>query len=112
MRLKIALLCALLVPFGTAKADVVTLINSASGTTKASNTNLCIKLVTTGAGAFQLGTLTLSGISSNDTITYNLGNEYGTTINGITGTVTSSIGVFAFNNANLFGAGTFWLFIN
>ena len=112
MRLKIALLCALLVPFGTAKADVVTLSNSASGTDKASSTYLWIKLVTTGAGAFQLGTLTLNGSSTNNTISYNLGNASGETINDISGSVISSNGVFAFNNANLFGAGTFWLFIN
>ena len=59
-----------------------------------------------------MGTLTLNGSSSNDSISYNLENEFGDTINGISGSVISSNGVFAFNNANLFGAGTFWLFIN
>ena len=111
MRLKIALLCALVLPLGTAKADVVTLENAVSGSSKAGSTYLYIRLVTSGTGAFQLGTLTLNGSSANDEMNYSLKNSSGDTINSISGTVTSSNGIFTINNANLFGSGTQWLVI-
>jgi len=114
MRLKIALLCALLVPFGTAKADVVTLSNSvASGspTPTTTTSSLFIKFTTKGTGAFQLNTLQLEGISADNTgIAYNLQNSGGSTINSISGSDKTAVaGLVTFSNANVFGAGTYWL---
>ena len=110
MRLKIALLCALVLPLGTAKADVVTLSNGADTLTTATG-SLFIKFTTKGTGAFQLNTLTLNIGSLTETdIAYNLQNSAGGTINGISGvdkTITN--GLLTFGNANLFGEGTYWL---
>ena len=111
MRLKIALLCAMLVPLGTAKADVVTLTNSAASSGTTSSASLFIRFVTLGTGAFQLNTLTLNkASSSNAGIAYSLQNSAGGTINSISGTgLTATNGLLTFNNANLFGAGSYWL---
>ena len=111
MRLKIALLCALLVPLGTAKADVVTLSNSSASPAKTTATSLFINLTTSGLGAFNLSTLTLSGMTGNDdVISFALKNSSGTTINSISGTgLTATDGVLTFGNANTFGQGTYWL---
>ena len=111
MRLKIALLCDLLVPLGTAKADVVTLSNSAASSGKTTATSLFINLTTSGLGAFNLSTLTLSGMTGVDaSISFALKNSSGTTINSISGTgLTATNGVLTFGNANNFEAGTYWL---
>ena len=105
--LAVALLA--LAPMGDLKADVVTLANTA-GTQKNNTTSLFIRLVTTGSGAFQLGTLNLFGTAS-DPVSYALKNSSGTTINSIAGNVTMSNGSLALSS-NLFGAGTYWLEIS
>ena len=111
MRLKIALLCALLVPLGTAKADVVTLSN-----TRVINTStissLYIQLVTTGSGAFQLSSLTFLGGGAANNVVYMLTTDGTNAINGITGNATIDLnGLLTFAGAGLnsFGAGTSWL---
>ena len=111
MRLKIALLCALVLPLGTAKADVVTLSNNAAGSGTTTTSSLFIRFTTNGTGYFQLNTLTLNiGLLSDTDIDYNLQNSAGGTINSISGTgKTITNGLLTFGNANLFGAGTYWL---
>ena len=113
MRLKIALLCALVLPLGTAKADVVTLSNTVVASTDTNGT-LYIRLVTTGSGAFQLTSLTFLGgyTAGDDAVNYILTANGTDAINGISGAATiSSAGVltFAGDGLNLFGQGTSWL---
>ena len=112
MRLKIALLLTLLVPLGTAKADVVTLSNSVSTTDPIPTTtagSLFIKFTTSGTGAFSLGALTLFGSPTNDIVSYALKNSAGATINSIAGTDVTMAGRVLTLNSNLFGEGTYWL---
>ena len=111
MRLKIALLCALVLPLGTAKADVVALSNSVasdSPTPMTTDSSLYIKFTTSGTGAFQLGTLTLAGGAGNDGVSYALKDSSNQIINGISDTVAMSGQVLTFKT-DLFGAGTYWL---
>ena len=111
MRTKLALMFAVLVGVGSARADVVNLSNGVvSGTTGLSS--LFIKLTTTGSGAFQLTSLQLSSANNNGGIGYELTLATGGAINSISGSnLTSNAGLITFNNSNTFGAGDYWLAI-
>ena len=112
MRLKIALLCALLVPLGTAKADVVALSNTAATTSGSTSSagSLFIKFTTSGSGGFQLTNLTLFGVTGDTGVAYSLKNSFNTVIASGSGT-TSGSGVLTFDS-NYFGAETYRLEIS
>ena len=111
MRTKLALMFAVLVGLGSARADVVFSNNVASNT--ATTSSLYIQLVTTGSGAFQLSSLTfLGGFEATNSVDYMLTANDTTAINGISGSaIIGSDGVLTFAGAGLnsFGAGTSWL---
>ena len=112
MRTKLALMFAVLVGLGSARADVVHLTNVIDGSNLTNLTGLFIKLTTTGSGAFQLTSLQLSSVKTDNGIGYSLTLATGGAINGISGSnLTSAAGLITFNNSNTFGAGDYWLAI-
>ena len=108
MRLKIALLCALVLPFGTAKADVTTFSNNnaTAGGTQGTLTSFIIHFKTkdlVGSG-FSLGVINLrgTGTANSASITARLYNISGAQIGAtVTGAYTSG------NNFDLSGIGLF-----
>ena len=73
MRTKLALMFAVLVGLGSARADVVHLTNVIDGSNLTNLTGLFIKLTTTGSGAFQLTSLQLSSVKTDTGIGYSPG---------------------------------------
>ena len=105
MRLKIALLCALVLPLGTAKADVTTFSNSNGTGTQGILTSFIIKFTTVASAgsAFSLGKINIRGTTTADTsITatlYNINSaQVGTQISG---------GYTSGNDFDLSGIGSF-----
>ena len=112
MRTKLALMFAVLVGLGSARADVVHLTNVIDGSNLTNLTGLFIKLTTTGSGAFQLTSLQLSSANNNSGIGYQLTLATGGAINAISGSnLSATAGLITFNNSNTFGAGDYWLAI-
>lgn len=112
MRTKLALMFAVLVGLGSARADVVNLTQSGTETGTTSLSSLFIKITTTGSSAFQLTSLQLGSVSNNSGIGYTLTDINSNVINSISGTVSSTAGLISFNNSNVFGAGDYWLTIS
>ena len=112
MRTKLALMFAVLVGLGSARADVVNLTNVIDGSNTTTLGSLFIKLTTTGSGAFQLTSLQLSSANNNSGIGYQLTLATGGAINAISGSnLSATAGLITFNNSNTFGAGDYWLAI-
>ena len=105
MRLKIALLCALVLPLGTAKADVTTFSNGNGSGTQGTLTSFIIKFTTANLvdSAFSLGVINISGTATADTsITAKLFSGASTQV-GTTVTAAYTSG----NNFDLSGIGKF-----
>ena len=114
MRLKIALLCALLVPLGTAKAGVTTFSNSTTGSSTAGDSSLFIRFVipTSTGSAFSLGSIQIrgTGVANTSNITARLFSDATTTVGAQVNAAYTSGGTFDLSGIGSFGDNTtLWL---